>query len=160
MTIAWFSHVLCNRAYRLLEISIFCLLSQENLTLLPIKRIIPDVSRLEDLRASNNSFNLLVAIAASSVFLWRTWRKHLVILYNNLLYFIFYIIIYYDKYQSHDNHASKKITLVLGVSLSLSFFSKDMYVLWKNRKQTYSRNVILIWLLKIKSYSFQIRFIW
>jgi len=33
------------------------------------KKITPEVSRPEVLRASNNSFNLLVAIAASSVFL-------------------------------------------------------------------------------------------
>lgn len=39
---------------------------------------IPELSRAEDLRASSNSFSLLVAIAASSVFLWRTWDKNFI----------------------------------------------------------------------------------
>jgi hypothetical protein len=40
-----------------------------------MKKYLPELSRGEDLRASNNSFSLLLAIAASSVFLWRTWNK-------------------------------------------------------------------------------------
>lgn len=39
---------------------------------------VPELSRTEDLRASSNSFSLLVAIAASSVFLWRTWDKNFI----------------------------------------------------------------------------------
>lgn len=38
---------------------------------------LPEFSRAEDLRDSNNSFSLLVAIAASSVFLWRTCMKEI-----------------------------------------------------------------------------------
>lgn len=39
------------------------------------KRNSPEFSRADDLRASSNSFSLLVAIAASSVFLWRTCMR-------------------------------------------------------------------------------------
>lgn len=40
-----------------------------------MRREIPELSRPDDFRASSNSFSLLVAIAASSVFLCKTCIK-------------------------------------------------------------------------------------
>lgn len=55
------------------------------------KRNSPEFSRADDLRASSNSFSLLVAIAASSVFLWRTCMRKvrwLAIIWISITYLI------------------------------------------------------------------------
>lgn len=98
------------------------------------KRNSPEFSRADDLRASSNSFSLLVAIAASSVFLWRTCMRKvrwLAIIWISITYLIHTCTTKKKKKgESLDNFGRNRLILYQLLSYSSLFFQQGFIVLF------------------------------